>query len=516
MGKSDGDVIKVLIVDDEDYVVQSLGDLLRLNGFDVEAARDGEEALDAIEKRDYDLILCDIKMPNIGGIEVLERAKEKGKAADFIMISGVATKNDAIASMKLGASDFIEKPYESDEVLHTIRRTIELRKLGLERDRLLTELKRYSEQLEQRVAERTRELEELKRFNEDIVRQMGEGIMIQNTDGCITFVNPQVERLSGYSREYLIGKHWSAIISPTELKNKEVEELIRSGGKFEAKMSTQKKEEVYFLVTTTSRFEGEEYRGSIVALSDITEIKKKEEKLVEKSLKYNVKKGKMYLIEEGELDMSIDLFQDLLDSSYRGLIISRTNPDRFKRFLDANVPIVWLSKDFLSEMSMPPDLTLISSKIKDFIGTNKVILLDRIDYLIANNTFDRFWTFVQWLNELCYVNKGITLLSIDPDTINPAELRLLKKECEKLELAHVSPITQDLYEILDFVYQQNITGKRPYHKDIATKFHASRTTAIKRLNKLKSMGLISDARIGIHKTLEVTEEGKRFLRRLPT
>jgi UDP-3-O-[3-hydroxymyristoyl] N-acetylglucosamine deacetylase len=126
---------KVLIVDDEERVVQSIAGVLEDEGFLVAMARSGEEAIGVFEKESPDVTLLDIWMPGMDGIEVLKRLKWIAPDCQVIMISGHATISTAMAAVKLGAFDFIEKPLSLDVLVTTIRRAIDRQKelLAMER-----------------------------------------------------------------------------------------------------------------------------------------------------------------------------------------------------------------------------------------------------------------------------------------------------------------------------------------------------------------------------------------------
>ncbi|MCS6967340.1 MAG: sigma-54 dependent transcriptional regulator [Cytophagales bacterium] len=116
---------KVLIVDDEKSVRYSLREILEYEKYEVDEAKDGEEGLEKLKAEDYDVCLCDIKMPKMDGIEVLEKAMELGKNTQFIMISAHGTIETAVEATKKGAYDFISKPPDLNRLLVTIRNALD-------------------------------------------------------------------------------------------------------------------------------------------------------------------------------------------------------------------------------------------------------------------------------------------------------------------------------------------------------------------------------------------------------
>ncbi|MBC7891055.1 MAG: sigma-54-dependent Fis family transcriptional regulator [Sphingobacteriaceae bacterium] len=112
---------KILIVDDEQPIRQALRDILEYEGYTIEEARDGDEGYNAIRQNDYDVVLCDIKMPKMDGLELLLKAKELEKHAQFVMISAYANIENAVEATKRGAYDFLQKPPDLNRLLVTVR-----------------------------------------------------------------------------------------------------------------------------------------------------------------------------------------------------------------------------------------------------------------------------------------------------------------------------------------------------------------------------------------------------------
>ncbi len=122
----------ILVIDDEENMRHMLKILLEKSGYIVETASDGSEALNMVDQTLYDFILCDLKMPNIDGMEFFESARDKLWATTVIMMSAYGTIDTAIESMKQGAYDFISKPFKSDEVLLTLKKAEERESLKRE------------------------------------------------------------------------------------------------------------------------------------------------------------------------------------------------------------------------------------------------------------------------------------------------------------------------------------------------------------------------------------------------
>lgn len=130
------------IIDDEPIIHEVLGDLLSSEGYEVENSASGEEALDKHFSQSFQLVLLDLLLPGIDGIEVLKKLKKIDPNSVIIIITAFASVESAISAMKIGAYDYIQKPFKHDELLITVQRAIEHRKLQEENIRLKDELQR--------------------------------------------------------------------------------------------------------------------------------------------------------------------------------------------------------------------------------------------------------------------------------------------------------------------------------------------------------------------------------------
>ena len=122
----------LLIIDDEENMRHMLSAMLGRSGYQVDEAADGLEALQMIERNFYDFILCDIKMPNMDGMQFLKSARDKIEASTVIVMSAYGTIDTAIEAMKLGAYDYISKPFKSDEVHMALKKAEERENLKKE------------------------------------------------------------------------------------------------------------------------------------------------------------------------------------------------------------------------------------------------------------------------------------------------------------------------------------------------------------------------------------------------
>ncbi len=133
---------KIHIIDDEQIIHEVLGELLTSEGYEVEKSLSGEVALEKHASQPFDLVLLDLLMPGLDGIEVLKNLRKADPQAAIIIITAYASVESAISAMKSGAFDYVQKPFKHDELLLTVKRALEHKKLQEENLRLKDELKR--------------------------------------------------------------------------------------------------------------------------------------------------------------------------------------------------------------------------------------------------------------------------------------------------------------------------------------------------------------------------------------
>jgi len=482
-------MVKILLVDDEEQIRKIIRLLLKDEKYEIIDAASGTDALKTIKEIEPDLILLDIMMPGMSGIEVLKEVKEKHPKIDVIMVTAYGNLERAVESLRLGAYDFIQKPIDRKKFIASIHRCLEKRNL-------------------------TEEINQLKELNERIVKQMNESIFVQNPEGIITFANPKAEDLLGYGEEKLVGIHWSKLVTPGDMKK--VKETIKKGRideqeRYECVFLGKDGREIPTLCTISPLTDNDGSTNILCAFIDITERKKAEEKMKRKILKHKVENGNIYLVKNKEIDKASEVFVELLDIDYTGIVITRSHPEKIKEKVKDDTNVIWITEEESPGMALPPKIYAIDKEIRDFVARDKVVLLDRLDYLIAKLGFEKVLKLVQNLNELFYIQKGVLILNLDPDTIPSTQLSLLEKETQELELRIKHDISEELYEIIEYIHTENKTGKTPYHRDVAEKFNITKVTVVKRLKLLKTMGLIISKQKGRYKALELTDDGKAVI-----
>ena len=185
---------RLLLVDDEPRLLSSLHALLQERDYELVTATCGAEALAHLAQLDFDLILLDLRLPDMSGHEIMDHINRRGIAGDVIVMSGDVGIEAAIGALKRGAYDYLRKPYSREELLKTVENVLQQRALA--RDNA-------------RIAARLATSEQMYRY---LVDSSPDIIYTLDQDGHFTFVNDRVHQLLGYSRDELIGKHYSILV----------------------------------------------------------------------------------------------------------------------------------------------------------------------------------------------------------------------------------------------------------------------------------------------------------------
>ncbi|MBL0732011.1 MAG: response regulator [Desulfosarcina sp.] len=197
---------QVLVVDDEQDLRDGAERILTRLGCSVFKAPRGDIGLEIIEKEDVAIVLLDMKMPGMDGMEVLKRIMAMDEEILVIVITGYATLETAIEAMKIGAYDFISKPYEPEQLRIVIRRA---------REKL--ELKWEAEKLEKERKKTLLDLDTEKSRIHTIVESLPNGVMVTNSDGKVVLINPSLLHHLNLDPTLTTGKHIDYYIQDKEL-----------------------------------------------------------------------------------------------------------------------------------------------------------------------------------------------------------------------------------------------------------------------------------------------------------
>ncbi|HET7286711.1 MAG TPA: response regulator, partial [Pyrinomonadaceae bacterium] len=152
---------RLLVVDDEESLRITTAAIFEREGYIVDTASSGDEAIDLLGKADYDLVLTDLHMEGGDGITVLNRIRQQAPLTISVVLTGFASVESAIAALQEGAYDYLIKPCDIETMKHTIRRGVEHRRLMLAEQKARADLQQLNLDLERRIEERTAELKQV-------------------------------------------------------------------------------------------------------------------------------------------------------------------------------------------------------------------------------------------------------------------------------------------------------------------------------------------------------------------
>lgn len=235
-----------------------------------------------------------------------------------------------------------------------------------------------------------------------------------------------------------------------------------------------------------------------------------EEKTDKKPIQYRLKKGFSYMIHEIDCKKGFEIFSDHVAYDYRGLGITRTKPDRIRQVYGMRTtPVLWVTSVETEHKSIRPnDLERLSLIIRDFIANQgNFLFIERLDFFVAENGFEKTLNFIHRMNDLVMCNDCILLVSMNLNTLAFEQRAQLLQDFESLEDLGGVVLSEPLYEVLDFVYSENNSGRRPSFKTVTQNFNITKTTTRRRLFELERLNLVRVIEEGKFKLLEVTQRG---------
>jgi response regulator RpfG family c-di-GMP phosphodiesterase len=170
---------RVLVVDDELPVCALLTETFTAHGFESRSCNDGKAALEALEREEFDVVMSDLNMPGMSGMELLAKVREIYPRVAILMATGVNDVRTGIEAMKRGAADYVVKPFDLEAVVASVRRALEMKAMQ-------TELEEYRQNLERMVGERTKQLEAARRRIElvydETLEALGAALDLRDTE----------------------------------------------------------------------------------------------------------------------------------------------------------------------------------------------------------------------------------------------------------------------------------------------------------------------------------------------
>jgi len=266
---------KILIVDDEARMCASLKTLLCAQDYEIQTCCSGNEALNYLDRDEFDLVIMDVFMEGMDGFQVIEEIMKQKIDTPVIIMTGSASTESAVKALRMGASNYLKKPFESEELFLSVTNVLSQRMLK-EKKQLLS-----------------KKLKESEKKYKTLVNTTPQGIQLTDLDGKIIFSNPAHHKIHGYPKGGLIGKYiWELIAKESDkIKTKKYyKNLIRNQPKPESYYTldrTKNGELIYSQINWDYiRDSKENLTGIISIISDITKRRRAENALRESEKKY--------------------------------------------------------------------------------------------------------------------------------------------------------------------------------------------------------------------------------------
>ena len=273
------DPVKLLVIDDEEANVRVLAITLKSDGYQVLTAFSGEEGLEVFQQDQPDIILTDIKMPGMDGIQVLKKIKALNSEVEVIIITGHGDIDNAIEALQHGASDFINKPIRDEALSIALKRAQE--KLEIKR-----KLKNYTINLENEIQTATREIRRQSNFLSKLIVSSDDGIVATDKDFRIVIYNPGAENIFGYPPGEVVGRMTIMDLYPPKIAaDFEEKDLAHHHKKSqswqEADINAKGGQVIPVRYSGTLLYEKDKAMGSVAFFQDMREIKRLEKELIQ-------------------------------------------------------------------------------------------------------------------------------------------------------------------------------------------------------------------------------------------
>jgi len=269
---------KLLLIDDEPDILRVLTVSLKADGYDVVSAPNGPEGIAAFEKEKPDIVITDVKMPGMDGIEVLKKVKNLNADTEVIIITGHGDIENAIEALKHGASDFINKPVRDEALAIALAR-------AREKFDIRQQLREHTTDLERKVDAATREVRRRSNFQINLIRSSNDGIVATDKDLKIVIFNPTARNIFGYKPSETINKMQAIELFPAELAAELQAALngkndIKNLAWRETTIESKDGESIPVRFSSTILLENDQPVGTVAFFQDLREIKRLEKELL--------------------------------------------------------------------------------------------------------------------------------------------------------------------------------------------------------------------------------------------
>ncbi|MGD2124520.1 MAG: response regulator [Desulfobacteraceae bacterium] len=274
---------KLLFIDDEEGIRSVMSITLADAGYDVMTAADGESGIQMCREKSPQIVITDIRMPGVDGIEVLERIKKEDPNKEVIVVTAYGEMEVAIRALQLDASDFITKPINNEALFVALER-------AKERYTTRKELHDYTALIEERWMDTAEELARTFNFQNNLIESSIDGIVGCDKEGKIVTFNIRSEQMLGYLKDEVRGKVSFEKLLPVGTADKIKEDLYSDeyGGKnqlflYETHLITKKGEKIPVQLSATVLFEGGQESGMVGFIRDLREIRRLEQQFADQT-----------------------------------------------------------------------------------------------------------------------------------------------------------------------------------------------------------------------------------------
>ncbi len=270
---------KILIVDDEEIIVKLLSMSLRSDGYEIVTAYSGEQGLEVFKAESPDIVVTDIKMPGMDGLELLKNIKKIDSEKEVIIVTGHGDIDSTITALQYGASDFINKPVRDEALAIALDRA--KAKIAIRE-----KLKEYTENLEIKVAEATEEIRRKSNFQRLLIKSSHDAIVAFDHDWKVVVYNPEAARMFGEAAKDVKNK-----MTIDDLYTPKIAKIFKNLAQKETQQNTlpwkeniiNTKDNRQIPVKYTSKvlYKTGEFVGTVNFFQNLTEIKRLEKELVQ-------------------------------------------------------------------------------------------------------------------------------------------------------------------------------------------------------------------------------------------
>ena len=270
---------KILIVDDEEIIVRLLSMSLRSDGYETVTANSGEQGLAVFTSESPDIVVTDIKMPGMDGLELLKKIKEIDPEKEVIIVTGHGDIDSTITALQYGASDFINKPVRDEALAIALERA--KAKIAIRE-----KLEEYTVNLEIKIAEATQEIRRKSDFQRLLIKSSTDAIVAFDHDWKVVVYNPEAARMFGEA-----AKDVRNIMSIDDLYTSKIAKIFRNQAKAKKQqntlpwreniLNTKDGRQIPVRYTSNVLHEKGDFVGTVNFFQDLTEIKRLEKELVQ-------------------------------------------------------------------------------------------------------------------------------------------------------------------------------------------------------------------------------------------